>query len=57
MVVFEFISNPNRIISEIIDLIRPDDELTEIAFSGRQNAETEHCETLKILEHKLNYYH
>jgi len=54
-VVFAFISNPNRSISKIIDLIRPVDELTEIAFSGRQNAETEHCETLKKLAHILNF--
>ena len=39
----------------MIDLIRPVDELTEIAFSGRQNAETEHCESLKKLAHFLNF--
>ena len=39
--VFAFISNPNRGISKIIELIRPVDELTAIAFSGCQNAETE----------------
>ena len=55
MVVFAFISNPNGSISKIIDLIRPVDELTEIAFSGRQNAETEQCETLKKLAHILNF--
>ena len=55
MVVFAFISNPNRSISKIIDLIRPVDELTEIAFQGRQKDETEHCETLKNLAHILNF--
>jgi len=54
---FENISNPNTSISSIIDLIRPDDELAEIAFSGRQNAENEHCETLKELVHKLKFHH
>ena len=53
--VFTFISNPNRGISKIIELIRPVDELTEIAFSGCQNAETEYCETLKKLAHVLNF--
>ena len=55
MVVFAFISNTNRSIYEIIDLIRPDDELTEITFSGRQSTENEHCETLKKLAHILNF--
>jgi len=45
-VVFEDISNHNTSISKIIDLIRPDDEWAEIAFSGRQTTENEHCETL-----------
>jgi len=27
----------------------------EIAFSARQNAENEHCETLKKLVHKLTF--
>ena len=54
--VFESISNPNTSISKIIDLIRPDDELAEIALSGRQNAENEHCETFKKLVHKLNFH-
>jgi hypothetical protein len=54
-VVFAVISNPNTSIYKIIDLIRPVDELSDIAFSGRQNAEKEHCETLKNLVHKLNY--
>ena len=45
------ISIPNSSISKIIDLINPVDEWTEIAFSGRQNAEHEHCETLKKLVH------
>ena len=55
MVVFAFISDPNRSISKIIDLIRPIDELSEIAFSGRQIAETEHCETLKKVAQILNF--
>jgi len=49
-VVFSVISNPNTSISKIIDLVRPVDEWSEIVFSGRQNAENEHCETQK------NYY-
>jgi len=57
VVVFADISNPNTSISKIIDLIRPVDEWAEIAFSGRQNAENEHCETLKKLVHKLNLHH
>ena len=55
--VFADISNPNISISKIIDLIRPVDELSEITFSARQNDENEHCETLKKLEHKLNFHH
>jgi hypothetical protein len=51
------ISNPNTGISNIIDLIRPVVEWAEIEFSGRQNAENEHCETLKKLVHKLNFHH
>ena len=51
------ISNPITSISKIIDLIRPDDEWAEFAFSGRQNTENEHCETLKKLAHKLNFHH
>jgi len=35
-VVFADISNSNTSISKIIDLIRPDDEWAEIAFSGRK---------------------
>jgi hypothetical protein len=54
-VVFADISKPNKIISKISDLIRPDEEFAEIALSGRQNAENEHCETLKKLVHKLNF--
>jgi len=45
-VVFADISNPNTNISNIIDLIRPVVERAEIAFSARQNAENEQCETL-----------
>jgi len=43
---------PNTSISKIIDLIRPVDECSEIAHSAHQNAENEHCETLKKLVHK-----
>jgi hypothetical protein len=50
-VLFADISNPNRSIHKIIDLIRPVDEWAEIAFSGPQNADNEHCETLKKLVH------
>jgi len=46
------ISNPNTSTSKIIDLKRPDDEWSEIAFSARQIAENEHCESLKKLVHK-----
>jgi len=56
-VVFTDISSPNTIISKIIDLIKPFDDWAEIAFSGRQNAENEQCETLKKLLHKLNFHH
>jgi len=52
VVVFADISNPNTSISKIIEFIRPVDEWSEIAFSGRQYAENEHCETLKKLVHK-----
>jgi hypothetical protein len=52
-VLFADISNPNTSIYNIIDLIRPVDEGEENVFSGRQNAENEHCETLKNLVHKL----
>jgi hypothetical protein len=41
--VFEDISNPNPTISKIIDLVKPVDEWSEIAFSGIQNAQNEHC--------------
>jgi len=52
---FADISNPNLSISKIIDLVRPFEEWAEIAFSGRQNAENKHCETLKELVHALNF--
>ena len=55
-VVFADISNPNTSISKIIDLIRPVDDWAEIAFSARQNAENEQCETIKKLVHKLNFH-
>jgi len=54
-VVFPDISNPNTSISKIIDLIRPVYEWANIAFSARQNAENEHCETLKKLVNKLKF--
>jgi len=56
-VVFQDSTNPNTIISKIIDLIRPDDEWAEIAFSERQNAENENYETLKKLVDKINFHH
>jgi len=56
-VIFADISNPNTSISKITDLIRPFDEWAEIAFSARQNAENEHCETLKNVVNKLNFHH
>jgi len=55
VVVFAVISNPNTSVSKFIDLIRPVDEWAEIAFSDRQNAENEHCETLKNLVNKLYF--
>jgi len=55
VVVFVDISNRNTNIYKVFDFIRPVDELAEIAFSARQNAENEHCETLKKLVHKLNF--
>jgi hypothetical protein len=51
-VVFADISNPKISTSKIIDLKRPVLERSEIAFSARQIAENEHCETLKKLLHK-----
>jgi len=56
-VVFGDISNPNTSIYKIIDLKGPVDEWAKIEFSARQNAENEHCETLKKLVHKLNIHH
>jgi uncharacterized protein YwgA len=56
-VVYADISNPKLSITKIIDLIIPDDEWAEITFSGRQNVENEHWETLKKLVHKLNIEH
>jgi len=54
-VLFADISKPNTSISKIIDLMRPDEELADMAFSDRQNAINEHCEKLKKLVHKLNF--
>ena len=54
---FADISNRNTSISKIIDLIRPVDEWSEIAFSARQNAENEQCETLKKQIHNLDFHH
>ena len=56
-VVFTVISNHNTSISKIVDLKRTVAEWAEIAFSGRQNAENEHCETLKKVVNKLNFHH
>ena len=50
-VLFPGISNPNTIISKIIDLIRPIDKRAEFAFSARRNAENEHCKTLRKFVH------
>jgi len=55
--VFANISNPNRSIYKIIDLIRPVDDWAEIAFSARQNAENYHCETLKKQVQKLDFHY
>ena len=55
--VFADISNPNTSISKFIDLIRPFDELAEIAFSAHKNAENEHCETPQKQVHKLDFHH
>ena len=55
--VFADISNANRSISKIIDIISPFDEWAEIAFLARQSSENEHCEKLKKLVHKLNFHH
>jgi len=56
-VVVADISNPNTSIFKFIDLIRTVDEWAEIAFSVHQKAENVHCETLKILVHKLIFLH
>ena len=55
--VFAGTTNPNTSLSKFIDLIRPDDEWAEIAFSDRQNTENEHCETLSKLIHKSKFHH
>ena len=55
--VFADISNRNTSISKIFDLIRPVNEWAEIALSGPQNAENEHCETLKKQVNKLGFHH
>ena len=55
--VFAVNSNPNTNIYKIIDLIKSVDEWAEIAFSARQNAENEHCGTLKKQVHKLHFHH
>ena len=54
--VFTVICVHNTSISNIVDLKRTFDEWAEIAFSGFQNAENGHCETLKKLVHKLNLH-
>jgi len=50
------IYNPKTSISKIIVLLRSVEEWEEIAFKGLQNAENEHCETLKKIVHKLNFH-
>jgi len=55
-VVFAVISNPNTSIYKIIDLVRPVDEWSKIAFSASQNAENLHCETLKKVVYTLNFH-
>jgi len=55
--VFADISNRNTSISKTINLRRPVDEWSEMAFSARQNAENEHCETLKKLLLKLIFHY
>jgi len=56
-VVFADISNTYTSIYKIIDLKIPVDKRAEFAFSGRQNAKNEHCETLNKLVQKLNFHH
>ena len=51
------IYNHNTSISKIIDIIRPVEEWAENEFSGRHNAENEHCETLKKQIHKLDFHY
>jgi len=46
VMVFADISNLNSSTSNKFDLIRPVDKWAETAFTGRQNAENKHCETL-----------
>ena len=55
--VFQDISNLNRSVYKMIDLIRPVDEWAEITFSTRQNAENDNSETLKKVEHKWSFHH
>jgi hypothetical protein len=56
-VVFTDISIPNPSIYKIIYLIRAVEKEEKSHFAGHQNAENEHCETLKKLVHKLNFHH
>jgi len=56
-VVYTVISNPNTSISKIVELKSPVAGRAVIAFSGHQNAENEHCKTLKKLVHNLNFHH
>ena len=55
--VLAYISKSKTSIYKIIDIIRPVDERAEIAFSGRQNAEKGHRETLKKLVKKVIFHH
>ena len=50
------ISIPNTSLYKIIDIIRTVDEWSDIVFSDRQNAENEHCETLKKVIHKFHLH-
>ena len=56
-VVFADISIRNTSKSNFIDFITPVNKCAEIVFSANQNAENDHCNTLKQLVHKLNFHH
>ena len=48
---------PNTSKSKFIDFITTVNKWAEIASSANQNAEKDHCNTLKQLVHKLNFHH